>query len=485
MRVSTYRATARHEASRTASAATAPLALLEDRRGTSTVQMLILVTALALGGVTGVRLLAGSSRARAECAGEQIAAMGGAAPCRGGPGSDLPGLAGARPIEDPGNGPGGSGDGGDLNVPVPDLKIPRRAADWWASLTPEQRAHFKEHRYRDLPTDLRGLPASDADDINRRRLDEDLEILSDRARDLAEKAAEDDDFVDEALQAAIALQNARSIKNNLDRAGPDAYLLTYDPFGQSVDETPFGSIPAGRAAIAYGNPDEADNTAIVVPGTTSSTQNMPMDSGLSLREQMDDLDGGSRNSVIVWTGYDAPNAIFPDAGFERYGEQGFPYLKDDVAGYQASHEQASGSTGHTTVVAHSYGSYVAGLALDNDMKIDDVVFIGSPGVGVGSVSDLGLDGKHVFVGRTEDDPIQVVHGWFGPRFASPYDPRFGATPFGTEGSSGHSEYYKENSESLENIGLISVGRYDRISPRDRPLPTPPCVPSHGVCAPPR
>lgn len=339
---------------------------------------------------------------------------------------------------------------------------PKQVARWWASLTPAQRTWLTQHRYHDL-RDLRGLPAVDLDEINRRRLADDLTTLKDRAAALKERAKFDPLALGAYLRLSRALNNALGVQHALDQHS-GTLLITYDPYG------PTG---AGRAAIAYGNPDTADNTALVVPGTGNSTSNLdsPMGDGSRLRNQMDQSSPGRHNAVVVWMGYDAPDNI-PEAAHDHFAQEGQGWLKDDVAGYQVAHEQATGGQhGHITVVSHSYGTYVTGLALHGGMKVDDVVFIGSPGVGVNHASDLGLDGQHVYVGRTRDDPIQIVDDRFTPHAPfgnGPEDKGFGATPFGTDDSHGHSHYYDRGSESLGNIGRVAVGQGSQVTPPNPP-----------------
>ena len=91
-------------------------ALLHDRRGAGLVSTTILVVALALGSLAGVRALRGAVSDRSACAGDQIVQLGqGAAPCSddaegGNPGDQPP----AQPAADEGGerpGPGGGGDG--------------------------------------------------------------------------------------------------------------------------------------------------------------------------------------------------------------------------------------------------------------------------------------------------------------------------------------------------------------------------------------
>ena len=83
-------------------------ALIRDRRGSGLVQSTILVVALALASVAGVKLLRSAIGSRTDCAGDQIVAMGsGTAPCQddrqGGPGAEQPPVS---PAADPGAGDG-------------------------------------------------------------------------------------------------------------------------------------------------------------------------------------------------------------------------------------------------------------------------------------------------------------------------------------------------------------------------------------------
>ncbi|MEV8476581.1 alpha/beta hydrolase [Streptomyces sp. NPDC051173] len=62
---------------------------------------------------------------------------------------------------------------------------------------------------------------------------------------------------------------------------------------------------------------------------------------------------------------------------------------------------------HVTAVGHSYGSLTVGQASQQPGGIpaDDIVLLGSPGVGVDKASDLGVGRDHVFVGAADNDPV--------------------------------------------------------------------------------
>jgi hypothetical protein len=361
---------------------------------------------------------------------------------------------------------------------------PAAVARWWANLPPELRERLIEENFPQLGM-LRGLPAPDIDRINRLRLDQDIEVLS---GDLADVNAAingqmhtpsgqvDPDLYLRRDRLLAELGNARKIEAQMHELdgdsppGPQPYLLTY-----SYQD-------AGRFAVALGNPDTADNTAVVVPGTSHDVRNEggglfgPVAQGQVLYDEMNQQSGsgpyatgpGASNSVIVWMGADMPDAI-PNAMNPTYGDidHGADWLRDDVAGYQAAHTQANvGNTrnpadDHMTVVAHSYGSHMSGQAVKGGMNVDDFVNIGSAGLPADNAGELGMANEHVWAGNTDDDIVPDMQ-WLG---RDPAEEEFGATVFATEDSSGHSEYYNEGSQSLENMARIAVGRYDDVERR--------------------
>jgi hypothetical protein len=378
-----------------------------------------------------------------------------------------------------------------MRIPPPGTD-PAAVARWWATLPLDLRERLIQRNFDQLGN-LRGLPAVDTDRINRLRLARDIPALQTAYDDVSGRLADVEARIDactgdvpdslleergrllnEQHRVWTELTNAQKIDaqmRDLDRRyGNDPatrpYLLTY------------GYENSGRFAVGLGNPDYADNTAVVVPGTTHDVQNEgglfgPVSEGERLLAQMNAESGGNgsgpgatNNAVIIWMGTDMPDDIHAAAN-PTYGdiEHGAAWLRDDVAGYQAAHAQAQANTHmpantHMTVVAHSYGSYLTGESLESGMHVDDFVSIGSAGLNVDRFEDLGMPGNHVWGGNADGDPVPWVspHG-LGPTF------RGEATTFTTNGSHGHSEYYKENSDSLHNMARIAVGRYGDVSTR--------------------
>jgi hypothetical protein len=292
---------------------------------------------------------------------------------------------------------------------VPTSRDPVHVADWWHGLSPAQRRALIDDRPA-LVGNLDGVPAADRDLANRATL---TRLLADPGT---------------PHRAALLAIRAR-----LDAPGP-AYLLGLSPDG------------SGRAIVALGDPDTADNVVTSVPGLGGR-----LDHVADELARIDHLSGAAHHaaphestSVIAWLGYDAPDTLLQAAGKGRaVGAE--PALHRFQAGLRATHQ---GARSHNTVVGLSYGSTVVGMTGHSlGLAADDVVLIGSPGVGVDHAADLGLDPAHVWASTARHDVINAAadprwpgvppllrpilgehtdHLWFGP---SPSSPAFGGHIF--------------------------------------------------------
>ena len=176
--------------------------------------------------------------------------------------------------------------------------------------------------------------------------------------------------------------------------GTATFLVAYEPDLYSGE---------GRAAIAFGNPDIADNIAVCVPGLESRVSKMDQIGGdaFALHQEAKAADPTKRTAVIAWQGYDAPE--FSNVMFQDHADAGARLLADDVAALHATHV---GGSPDLSIAAHSYGSTTAGLALQRYGLADwvkRVAFLGSPGVGgsATTVSDLHL----------HDDQLYAIGGY--------------------------------------------------------------------------
>jgi len=223
---------------------------------------------------------------------------------------------------------------------------------------------------------------------------------------------------------------------------PDRHFLLFDPAGD------------GRAAEVFGDLTTARHVAVVVPGMNNDLNNFTGGDAERVQHQASQFDP-DQVATIQWLGYDTPEgATALGTGAAEPGAEALPQF---VAGIRAQRSERL----HWTVIGHSYGSLVTGMAESSQgLDVDETVLVGSPGVGVGHASDLG-DGN-VWVGLAQWDLVGYSE-WHGP---NPHDRAFGATRFHTGDISGHSSYFNEGSESLRNIGLITAGYLDEVNVND-------------------
>lgn len=237
--------------------------------------------------------------------------------------------------------------------------------------------------------------------------------------------------------------------------------------------------PGGvRVVEAFGDVALADHIAIVVPGNGHHLGNYftdrgpvsPRARGEQVLRTMTALAPGERVAVVVWVGYRTP-AGMAAAFSNSYAREG----ADDLA--RLTHYLPRSV--HLTLIGHSYGSAVCGLALPA-ARVDDCVALGSAGIGVWRRDQLGAD-TTLWAAQTESDWIRFFpHGRIGRLGLGrpPLHPAIRAVRFGTGDITGHCGYYTEGSESLRNIARIAVGRYDAVTPAGvrpvhRPLETVP------------
>jgi hypothetical protein len=347
---------------------------------------------------------------------------------------------------------------------------PASVAAWWAGLAEPQREWLIADR-PDLVGPLDGVPAVDRDAANRLRLAVERERLTGLRRDTVAAGGEPLDPVRTARLAWIdgQLRGADAIEARLaDGVLPRAYLLDV-----STDAD-------GRAVIAVGNPDHATDVLTYVPGMGSGLPGVGL--LVNRADAMADATAGlgpqHQVAVVAWLGYDPPDgggAVLADAAQRAEGSLG-----SFTDGLRASHE---GPPSHNTVLGHSYGSLVAGVtARDRGLDTDELVFVGSPGVGVDEADDLRMDDGHVWASTAANDPVQryapglgqlamdTINDALRPFSATYGDAKpdvflwhglnpdaglFGARVFASDPDGGHNGYWQ--GLGLDNIARIAVG----------------------------
>ncbi|ONI83624.1 hypothetical protein ALI22I_34710 [Saccharothrix sp. ALI-22-I] len=206
--------------------------------------------------------------------------------------------------------------------------------------------------------------------------------------------------------------------------------------------TPSGDPPAFTPRIeVHGDLARAAHVAVVVPGSDVDDQRFGATVGRMARDLHASV-GRDDVAVVAWMGYRTPSGLGVDAASGRLAR----------AGAVALGEYVRTLPGHVHLMCHSYGSVVCALA---QPPVDDVVFLGSPGVRVDSVDA----GARVWAARGGRDWTRWVpsvrlgdlgHG------TDPVDPAFGARVFDV-GDAKHDEYFREGTPSLRALGRIAVG----------------------------
>jgi Alpha/beta hydrolase len=253
--------------------------------------------------------------------------------------------------------------------------------------------------------------------------------------------------------AALVAQNRRQMETELANGIGDTELLKklLDGNVQVLLWDP----KHGRIATVQGDVATADYVVITVPGTGTVIGQYTADGKETQRaRQIFDaaaLDG-KKTAVIAWLGYDAPKISLTDRSpaDESMAIQGGKNLVNFVKSLGLHDDQSLG------VLGHSYGSTVAGHAAVDGLVINNLVLIGSPGVGVDSASDLRLPkGSDVFAMRLELDPIGGLNA-FG---TDPASLMFGAKRLdgSTDALFAHSDYW--NQKNLPQlVGALTDGK---------------------------
>ncbi|MFF3977036.1 alpha/beta hydrolase [Streptomyces sp. NPDC001828] len=292
-------------------------------------------------------------------------------------------------------------------LPDPVTSTPRQIADFFAELSPAERAALT-HRHPQVVGNLDGAPVPLRYEANR----------------LAVTATHDPRY-------------ARL-------AAPDRQILAFDPRGR------------GQVAEVYGELAHAAHVAVVVPGSdidarTFDRANDPYGTPAGMAAS---LRGAThqRVAVIAWAGYTTPVGVGVDAASGRLAEAGAGRLERFTEGLDAV------GAPDPALFCHSYGSVVCGLAAKHT-DASDIVALGSPGMRADSVAGLGTHAR-VWAAKDPSDWIDdVPHIEFAGlgHGTDPTDPAFGARRVPAADAQGHTGYFAPGTESLAAFAAIATG----------------------------
>jgi len=364
---------------------------------------------------------------------------------------------------------------------------------WWSGLSQSQRNALLISD-PDLVGNTNGIPTGDRDEANRSGVQRDIEYLLGLQASGEDLSASEQRWLDNAQSIEKAAQQVSDSK--WEGLGVNAFVMAYQPHAFGGD---------GIAAVAYGDPDTADHTAVYVPGIMqdgtyidengSQALNLYEETVNSMLSEDPPREGAV--STIAWIGYDSPNfnpeSMWPwDLGdsagdvshtvTEANAEAGGVALSQFVDGLNSTH--TDGDQPHLTVIGHSYGSTTSAYAAAGGMDADSLVLIGSPGAseGVHHASDLNMPAGQVFVGAADNDPVSWLGGEDGVLPGSgddslglgqdPAQNDFGATVFAVDdgeefhGPGGlvdtgfkqnHVNYFDDTNPALANMADVVSG----------------------------
>lgn len=370
---------------------------------------------------------------------------------------------------------------------------PSAVAPWWSALDDAQ----KEALIRAAPAligNLGGVAYAARDEANRIWLRTQLAEARAAVAKAEEPASIPELLGGYAGATAIAerLERARARVAGLE--GVELALKRSDGLPRQLVSLTDGAPPL--AAVSIGEIDNADVITFAVPGMGTTSEGMAEWSRVTqnLADEQDRVDPGRSHAVMAWVGYETPPVPIVDGGFDVMGidlaEGGARNLARDLAAAEAVRPGSQ-----VNVVAHSYGTATAAIALTRDgVQVDSFVTLGSAGLPphIDSVDDVHVD--RMYSAQAQDvwagDPTGGDQwAWTGRMSTAhpvnPINPAFGAHSFGVADDPGlqpvtdHSVsttdgtgYLDKRTVSLKNVALATTGHGDLMSPYVAPGPTP-------------
>ena len=242
-------------------------------------------------------------------------------------------------------------------------------------------------------------------------------------------------------------------------ANPPRTLLQLDPHDE------------GKVAIVIGDLETADYVSFLMPGMfitvggnvvewtdTAARLYDEQVTWLSLLAEAGASDDVQTVATVAWIGYQTPHLL--NVGSLDLAYEGRDAIARAVDGLQTIR---GSDQPFISLLAHSYGSTAAMLALEESTTVDALAMIGSPGAPATHVDELNVRGD-IFVGEAAWDPIPNS-SFFG---SDPGSTEFGARAMSVAGtvdvitnrvlaaSTGHNEYFSPGTESMRNLALIGI-----------------------------
>ncbi|WP_146113966.1 MULTISPECIES: alpha/beta hydrolase [unclassified Microbacterium] len=248
-----------------------------------------------------------------------------------------------------------------------------------------------------------------------------------------------------------------AIRTALKRGGvPAPNLITFDPDGSEQV----------TAAIAYGDLSTASEINTLIPGMNGNVHDLQAwgESAKALNSSV-----GPGSATVVWFGYDTPG-FFEEPAMDR-AQDGAASLRSYLLAVRAL-----SPTADVNVIAHSYGSTTAALAIGSQpdgLGVTSFVAVGSAGFPNDPIVVENLtNGKppQIYATISEDDAVARVGRGTAPEHPVSPERLPGTTVFDSDGgvsasgeslpaATGHDAlgpgaYLEQGSESFYNVSEI-------------------------------
>lgn len=393
-------------------------------------------------------------------------------------------------------------------------------AKYWSQQSPEQKRYLCD-TYPELIGNADGVEAWARDRANRLRLPKlkqaaqnDLdrvnkELYASRANAIRRRALE---ARKKELEAQVA--SYKAIESQLNEKG----RIRLEDYQHGAKGEPFSLLTLQvedervLAAVARGDVDHAKNVATIVPGI-STTVNEKLGGEIDRAGVIRDAavaEGKLQTkdvAVVSWLGYKAPGGFdplhhpldslnnLPDIATSDLAEKGAVKLAGFETGLAASRKYGAGAA-NITLIGHSYGSVVSGMAttMTQDGDVNNVILCGSPGMGTYDPSDIhvpkgrrfvsgiptgdfiqGLGSIRAGVGELGKDPLDddssYTHISGDATRCKDYNPEAGPSLIAPD-TTNHSNYICRGTEISRDMGRIVAGQDPRRYYYDYPLTNP-------------
>ncbi|MFF8948293.1 alpha/beta hydrolase [Streptomyces sp. NPDC014940] len=251
---------------------------------------------------------------------------------------------------------------------------------------------------------------------------------------------------DAAEAAAMAAAHGDAHRASADRALAARALLAFDGRGP------------GQATEVLGELRRAGRVAVLVPGSDTSIDTYARfhRAAAALYDELRRrAPAGTRVAVVAWLGYRTPGTV--STTVTARADEAAPRLRALTGQLRA----IAPARARISLLCHSYGSVVCGRAA-HGLDVGDVVLVGSPGTGAGTVAGLHTRARVWAARGSRDWVAHVPHvraGLPGATVgfgADPVSRAFGARVFDAADAE-HSGYFTPGSAALANLARITLG----------------------------